>query len=98
MAFAVAQARCNTTVLQRFGVPVQLDGVTMQGDFTAAQKEHEVGGVGMSALDPMCTVADANVPAQPVGKALVANGVTYIVREVRADGLGLTVLTLSRAQ
>lgn len=94
---AFAQARVNTSVLQRFGTPVQLDGVTVQGDFTAGMKEHVVGEMAVNAAEPMCLVASADVPANPVGKPLVPpSGVTYTVREIRADGLGLTVLVLQR--
>jgi hypothetical protein len=96
MAFATAQARCNATALRRFGALVQLDGVEVQGDFSAAQKSREVGGIEISAADPMCTVADADVPANPVGKTLIPDGATtYYVIDLKADGLGLTVLVLS---
>lgn len=96
MAFATAQARCNATALRRFGALVQLDGVDVLGDFSDAQKAREVGGMEISALDPLCTVLDADVPANPVGKTLVPDGVTtYYVIDLKGDGAGLTVLVLS---
>jgi hypothetical protein len=97
MSFATAQARCNATALRVLGAGlVQLDGVDVQGDFTAAMKAREVAGMEISATDPMCTVLTADVPADPVGKTLVPDGATtYYVVDLKADGLGFTVLALS---
>lgn len=96
MSITAAQTACNANALRKFGGMVQLDGVGVTGDFTSGNKERSVGDMPIAACDPMCTVADGDMPANPVGKLLVHGGVTYTVREIHADGLGLTVLTLQR--
>jgi hypothetical protein len=99
MSFAdTLVARCNATALQRLGTGlVQLDGVDVPGDFAAAQKARQVAGIDLAATDPRCTVATADVPADPVGKTLSpdAGVTTYYVVDLHEDSAGLTVLLLS---
>jgi len=97
VAFADILDRLNARALGRFGVPVLLDGATVQGDFAAPLKGMEVAGMGFSAREPICTVATSDVPANPVGKQLVHDAVSYTVRETRDDGMGLTQLVLQRS-
>lgn len=96
MNITPAQAACNARALARLGGRVLLDGVDVLGDFTAALGEREVGGMLISATEPMCVVLDGDVPARPVGKQLVVNGVVYTIRQVKADDLGFTVLSVQR--
>lgn len=94
MAFSDVLNRLNATALGRFGVVAELDGQEVQGDFGAAQDERMVGGMPVSASNPMFVLADGDVPSEPVGKQLVHDGETYNVMAVEADGQGLTTLHL----
>lgn len=100
--FKTAQDRLNAAALGRFGIPASaadahtIDGAPVAGDFTRALKEHDVDGMGVAAREPILTIADGDVPANPVGRTVVAEGVSYKVREIRADGLGLTQLVLQK--
>lgn len=102
--FKTAQDRLNAAALGRFGIPASapdaatIDGVPVSSDFIAATKEHDVDGMGMTSREPTLTVLDADVPAAPVGRTVVAQGGTYTVIDLRADGLGLTQLVLQKGK
>ncbi len=95
MPITAAQARCNAKALRKFGALVQLDGVEIPGDFSAATKDREVAGVFVNASDPACIVLDGDVPASPVGKPFVNElGEAFTIMDLKSDDLGLTVLIL----
>lgn len=97
MPFADRQNRLNTKTLARFGAPVLLNGVTVQGDYSAPSKEREIAGVWVAAADPACTVLTSDVPAAPVGKPFVnAASEAFTVQDLKSDGCGLTVLILQK--
>lgn len=90
--------RLNTLVLRRFGVQQLLDGAPVQGDFVKPGKTFTLSdGIPVMARVPTLVVADGDVPADPVGKAAVCDGLTYTVEECCPDGFGLTVLELKKA-
>lgn len=73
-----------------------LNGVAVSGIFDNGTGVSD-GGVGMITTVPSFTLATSVVPASPVGKAMVINGVTYSVAEHHPDGTGVSVLELERA-
>lgn len=51
-------------------------------------------GIGMAASLPRLTCASADLPASPVGSAVVIGADTYTVAEHHADGTGISTLLL----
>lgn len=97
MTAASRLTRLNTKVLRRFGAPQQLAGQAVQGQFVLPGKTFTLSdGIEIQARVPLLLVADADVPAAPVGQAAVCEAQGYTVQEARPDGLGLTVLELER--
>jgi hypothetical protein len=97
MPVTASQTRCNANALRKFGALVQLGGVPVWGDFSAATHEHEAAGMLVSASDPTCAVLDADVPANPVGRPFITqDGEAFTVRDLRSDDFGMTVLILQK--
>lgn len=80
-----------------FATTVTLNGVPVSAIFDAAYALGSVGEYGMASSQPMLTLATADVPAAPVGQAVVANGVNYLVAAHEPDGTGLSRLLLEKA-
>lgn len=97
MAFVDIQSRLNAAALRRFGTTVQLNSVAVQADAFNGGKELSLDGMPAMARNPAITVADADVPTDPVGNPVVMGGKKYTVREVMPDGHGLTLLHLKVA-
>lgn len=97
-AFAQLLDRVNATALARFGGQHTLDGVAVQGDFVLPGKTFTISDFQekIQARTPLLIVADGDVPAAPVGKPAVCDGVNYTIEEARPDGFGLTVLELQK--
>ena len=74
------------------------DGTTtITGIFDDA---HELAALGMAmqaAAGPQFLCRAADVAADPVGKSLVVNGITYSIAEHQPDGTGMTTLILKRS-
>lgn len=98
VAFETLQNRINATALKRFGALHSLNGAPVQGDFVKPGKRFTISGVDMMASAPMLVAADGEVPANPVGKSAVCEGVTYTVMDAKPDGHGMTVLILQRGK
>jgi hypothetical protein len=94
MNFETLLQRTNAAVLAAFGQQVTLNGVAVQGDVCLRGAQLDFDGVSVAASVPSLVVASANVPADPVGKTVVANAKNYTVVEAMPDGYGLTTLTL----
>lgn len=82
-----------------FGESVTLDGQARNAIFDNAHElapftAAAVGGIATS--QPMLTLATADVPASPVGKAAVVANTTYTVVEHQPDGTGVSRLMLER--
>lgn len=97
MDFQALQTRTNTAALAAFGAAIVLDGDVVQGDFHAPADQVFLDGVSAIAARPQVVLADADVPAAPVGKPCTAGGASWIVADARPDGFGLTTLFLERA-
>lgn len=70
---------------------------SVQGIFGNA---HELAPLGMAmhaSAAPVFICRTEDLDADPVGKALVANGVSYTVAEHHPDGIGMTTLILKRS-
>lgn len=81
-----------------FAVAVTLDGVPLVGAiFDNGYTLGGAGPVGVATTQPAITLPSANVPAEPVGKAVVYGGNTYTVTAHEPDGTGVSVLLLERA-
>lgn len=81
-----------------FAVALTLDGVPLvEAIFDNAYALGGVGPIGAATTAPAITLPTANVPADPVGKAVVHSGDTYTVIAHEPDGTGVSVLLLERA-
>ena len=76
---------------------VTLNGVSVAAVFDAAYALGTVGSYGMATTQPTLTLPSASVPANPVGKAVVANGKSYTVAAHEPDGTGISLLLLELA-
>lgn len=90
MSWAALQSRLNTTALSRMGESLLLDGVAVQGDYVRPFSERGMA----STTAPQAVVQDADVPANPVGMPVVADGTNFRVVEANPDGYGFTTLIL----
>ena len=79
-----------------FGASVAtLDGVAIQGIFDAEYFEVQVGGdVGTESSQPGFLCRDEDLPADPRGKTLIVDGVSWTVVTPEPDGTGMTALVL----
>lgn len=98
--FALLEARVNAAVMGRIAnATVTLDGSAVEAIFDGSYSTLGVNGEAAQTL-PQITVADADVPANPVDKPVVistgAGAGTYRVVESQPDGAGLTILLLER--
>jgi len=78
-----------------FGTTATLDGVSVTGIFdngSAAGLDNLMLG-----SNPTFMLDSASASSASRGKTLVLNAVNYIVREVKPDGTGITVLELEAA-
>lgn len=55
-----------------------------------------LGMAGQSALRPRAMCRSADIAANPVGKTLLVNAVTYTIAEHQPDGTGMSLLILKR--
>lgn len=72
-----------------FADDAMLDGFPVRGIFERTYVEAG-GGMGMSSTAPAFTLPTFDVPANPVGKLLVINGIAYRVAEHEPDGTGIS--------
>lgn len=97
MSFAALQSRVNATALNRLGVDVLLDGVTVRADFAVPYAQGYLEGVSAEARAPQITLQSTDVPAAVDGKTVVAGGTNYTVVGHKPDGFGLSTLLLELA-
>lgn len=97
MSFAALQSRVNATALNRLGVDVVLDGVTVRADFCEPYTQGYMDGASAEARAPQITLNSDDVPAAVSGKTVVAGGVNYTVIGHKPDGFGLSTLLLELA-
>jgi len=77
-----------------FGQSATVGGVVVSAIFDAAYSLANAGPIGMASSQPMLTLATANVPANPVGTAVVVGAVNYTVGAHEPDGTGISRLML----
>lgn len=94
MDWSALQTRTNAAVLAAFGEAITLNGVAVRGDFCEPSDLIHLEGVSATANKPQIVVASSDVPASPVGKAVVARSRNYTVGDATPDGRGLTMLML----
>jgi len=80
-----------------FATTVTLNGVSTAAIFDAAYALGSVGTFGMASSQPVLTLATADVPANPAGLSVVANGASYVVSGHEPDGTGISRLILEKA-
>ena len=79
------------------GQAVTVGGVVVSAIFDKAYALGSVGAVGMASSQPMLTLATANVPANPVGTAVLVGAANYVVGAHEPDGTGVSQLMLEAA-
>lgn len=79
-----------------FAVNATLAGLPVVGIFDLAYQLGDVGGTGMASTAPVFTLPTANVPANPIGLAMVVNLISYTVSAHEPDGTGISLLMLER--
>lgn len=77
-----------------FGQSATVGGVVVSAIFDAAYSPGTVGVTGMASSQPMLTLPTANVPANPVGTAVVVGAVNYTIGAHEPDGTGISCLML----
>lgn len=95
--FAALEQRLNTVTMAKLAnATVLLDGVSVDGIFGDAYAQAG-GGVGMASTTPSFRLRTEHVPDAPIGKALVRDGVTYLIASHDPDGSGMSLLLLEDA-
>lgn len=87
----------HSVFLADFGVLVTLGAAQVRAIFDNGYARADVGYAGMSTTQPSLTLATADVPASPVGLAVVADSASYAVAVHQPDGTGISILLLERA-
>lgn len=77
-----------------FGQSATIGGQAVTGIFDSAHALGAVGDFGASTTQPRLTLPTAQVPANPVGQAVVVAEQDYVVEEHHPDGTGVSVLLL----
>lgn len=80
-----------------FGVAATLDGNAVRGLFDNGYAQGNVGMLGMATTQPTLTLASTDVPADPVGAAVLVGVAAYVVAAHEPDGTGVTRLLLEVA-
>lgn len=96
MTFATALDTCNTVTLQALGQMVTVAGQSVQAVFDNGFSLGSVG-IGMAGTQPTLRMLTADLPADPVGQAVVVGAMSYTVAAHEPDGTGISVLMLERA-
>jgi hypothetical protein len=80
-----------------FGQTATVGGASVSAIFDSGYALGSVGPIGMASSQPMLTLATANVPANPVGTAVVVGAVSYTIGALEPDGTGISRLMLEAA-
>jgi hypothetical protein len=67
------------------------------GIFENGFRAFDLGGVPVESNTPQLTIDAADVPNPARGDTVTINDVGYVVRDIRPDGEGWTVLVLSES-
>lgn len=77
-----------------FAQSATVAGLSVAVIFENGHSLGDVGMLGMASAQPALVLRTADVPADPVGNAVVVNGGTYLVAAHEPDGTGLSRLLL----
>lgn len=80
-----------------FGQTVTVGGVVVSAIFDNGYVLGSVGPIGMASSQPSLMLASANVPANPVGTAVLVGAANYVVGAHEPDGTGMSRLLLEAA-
>ena len=80
-----------------FATAITLNGVVLAAIFDNANALGSVGPYGMASTQPALTLPTIQVPANPIGLAVVVGGVSYLVAGHEPDGTGISRLVLELA-
>jgi hypothetical protein len=80
-----------------FGQTVTVGGVSVSAIFVAAYSLGSVGPIGMASAQPMLTLPTTQVPANPVGTAVVVGSTNYTIGAHEPNGTGISRLMLEAA-
>ena len=94
MDWLALQTRTNVACMAAFGESITLNGVAVRGDYCEPADPVYLDGVSAMANLPQVVVDSSDVPANPVGKTVVARTRTFTIGDARPDGRGLTNLFL----
>jgi hypothetical protein len=97
MTWAALQTRLNTAALAVFGETVRVDGVDITADFHEPDESIDTGDGMVVCRVPRVVLQSANVPAAPVGKAVLARTRAFTIADARHDGRGMAILELEAA-
>jgi len=97
--FAPLEARLNLAAVSRLAnVLCAINGAApVAAVFDNGYAAASVGPYGMASTQPMLTLATADVPATPVGAAVVVGSTAYVVAAHEPDGTGISRLVLEVA-
>ncbi len=82
---------------QDFGITCTVAGVQKRAIFDNGLRLGSAGLAGVASTGPTLTIPTSELSADPVGQAVVANSVNYLVAAHEPDGTGLSLLLLERA-
>lgn len=77
-----------------FAQTVTVAGLSVSAIFDNGATMGDVGLLGMASTAPTLTLATADVPASPVGVAVVVGSASYLVAAHEPDGTGISRLVL----
>lgn len=80
-----------------FAQLVTVNSVSVKAIFNNSYAAGSVGLLGMAGSQPALEIKTADVPASPLGMAVVVNGTNYLVAAHEPDGTGMSVLLLESA-
>lgn len=79
------------------GVDATVNGTAVRGHFDNAYATGAVGPYGMASTQPILTLPTSDVPASPVGMAVVLGAGSFLVAAHEPDGTGISRLVLESA-
>jgi len=98
MSYKKLTAGMYATVFDVFGEPVSVNGVAATGIFKAEYEAVDVStGVPVSTVQPVLELREQDARGVEEGDMVVANGMAYVVADVRPDGYGVLKLFLHKA-
>lgn len=76
---------------------VSVGGVVVSAIFSNGYALGNVGMLGMASSQPSITLKTSDVPASPVGSAVLIGSASYLVAAHEPDGTGMSRLLLESA-